>query len=149
MIGILKQRVFQARQKSADRHVHAMDLREQHSQRTPPICGSVSGGPRWTALCIGVLGHLAAAHDTVGRDGVVPQHFDERLSHVVGMHHAVAAGTHLLWVISMSPNRRLTLLVGHFSLPADGCNGYCSESGRGSKDTLWALKGPESAVSMG
>ena len=111
MIGIVKQRVFQARQKSADRHVHAMDLREQHSQRTPPICGSVSGGPRWTALCIGVLGHLAAAHDTVGRDGVVPQHFDERLSHVVGMHHAVAAGTHLLWVISMSPNRRLTLLV--------------------------------------
>ena len=28
------------------------------------------------------------------------------------MHHAVAAGTHLLWVISMSPNRRLTLPVG-------------------------------------
>jgi hypothetical protein len=129
MIGILKQRVFQARQKSADRHVHAMDLREQHSQRTPPICGSVSGGPRWTALCIGVLGHLAAAHDTVGRDGVVPQHFDERLSHVVGMHHAVAAGTHLLWVISMSPNRRLTLPLATFLCPPTGAMAIAAKAG--------------------
>ena len=103
MIGILKQRGFQAWQKSADRRVHAMDLREQHSQRTPPICGSVSGGPRWTALCIGVLGHLAAAHDTVGRDGVVLLPFDERLSCDVGTHRAVAAGTYALRLVSRWP----------------------------------------------
>jgi hypothetical protein len=44
MIGILKQRGFQAWQKSADRRVQAIEVSELHSWSTPPICGDVSVG---------------------------------------------------------------------------------------------------------